>query len=171
MMCLFMISVCPSVCGWYDELIFSLVPNVLKRTFQNSDVNLESRSDTKVLGMPWCLNTVSWKTLAICMADMLALTGIILTYLDKRSTNTAMASCPCMVRGSLTIKSRDTDSQNVSGTGRDWSNPAGAWFAGLFIWQLWHARTNDMTSSFWWGHQEIRDKFACSRSATLAVLQ
>ncbi len=154
-----MISVCLSVCGWYEELMLTFVSSVLKRTFQNSDVNLESRSDTRVFGIPWCLNMVSWKTFANCIAYMLVLVGIIQTYLDNRSINTAIASYPRWVRGSLTMKSRDTDSQYFSGTGRGWSRPACAWFAGLFIWQLWHDRTKSCSSLNWCGHQVMRDRF------------
>jgi len=46
------LSVWPSVCGWYDELISSLTPNSLNNSFQKRLVNTLSLSVTVVVGNP-----------------------------------------------------------------------------------------------------------------------
>ena len=45
-------SIIPSVWGWYGELIFNLVLDIVKNSCQNLLMNMESRSLTIVLDMP-----------------------------------------------------------------------------------------------------------------------
>ena len=53
----FTTSVCPSVCGWCDELNFKSVFNFFHNVHQKYPTNLVSRSDTILLGRPCSLTT------------------------------------------------------------------------------------------------------------------
>ena len=121
-------------CGRYG--IF--VPKCLKTLCQNLLVNFESQSDTITLGSPWFRKIVIKKNFATSRAVADICIGWQCALLESRSTNTTMASCPCLVKGNCTIKSMVTSSHLLPGVGRGCSNPAGIWLFGLFLWQMSH---------------------------------
>ena len=70
-------SVYPSICGWNAVDICGQIPDNCSNSFQTSNVNLESRSDTITVGRPWCLHTSRTKMTARSAA-------IFPSYLSRR---------------------------------------------------------------------------------------
>src|SRR3569833_2015811 len=75
------------------------------------------------------------------------------TYLENLSTKTRMESKPLWVRGSLTIRSIDTESHRRFGIGRGCSRPAFLRVDDLLVWQLGQDSTYSSTSLRNSGHQ------------------
>ena len=126
----------------------SLVPKVLKRVCQNLLVNLASLLDTMDLGRPCNQKMYSKKSLAVSGAVAVVLVGAKCTILEKVSTKTTIASCPALVLGSWVMKSMDTCSQALVGTGKGCSNPAGDCWLVLMRWHESQVLTYCRTSLF-----------------------
>lgn len=102
-------SICLSVCGWYAELIRSWVPLSRKSSFQKRLMNRGSRSETKLLGIPWSFLTMSIKsTTTECEVWWVGSMPRWMPF-NKRSTTTKMVMRPWYT-GRPTIKSRERSS-------------------------------------------------------------
>lgn len=122
----FVLSVCPSVCGWKAVDMDSLTPVSLNSVRQNLLVNFVSRSDMMAFGSPCSRNMLSKNSLAVFGAVVVVSVGIRCTIFDSRSTTTRMASCPFLVSGSCVMKSMEIISQGRFGMGSGCNRPGGS---------------------------------------------
>ncbi|OWZ17201.1 hypothetical protein PHMEG_0008896 [Phytophthora megakarya] len=93
------------------------VPRSVNTSCQKRAVKRGSRSDTKSVGMPWCLNTMSTNRRAVCTDVTSAATAARCTILLKRSTKTTILVFRLESRGRPNMKSIETDSQHSDGVG------------------------------------------------------
>jgi len=145
----------PSVCGWYVELIVSLLPKAPCKVCQNRDVNRGSLSDTMLEGTPCNLTTslmYSWANLII---DILRFMAKKCALLVSRSTMTQMVSCPLKVCGRWVTKSIEMLSHFHTGTSKGCIIPPGLWCSTFTFWQVRQADTYCATSFFIPCHQKF----------------
>ena len=93
----FTCSVCPEVCGWYAELLISLVPKALCKCSQKQAINYGPWSEIMVLGTP--CNLTIWETYSSAYFPMgyFMLIGTKRADLVRQSTMNHMESWPCCV--------------------------------------------------------------------------
>ena len=92
-------SVWPSVWGWKDVDLVSLVSNIDQRLDQNMLRNLLSRYDMIECGIPMCTHTRSKKSLAMDSAVIFFLQAAIMAIFENLSTTTKTQSFPYLVEG------------------------------------------------------------------------
>ena len=142
------LSVCPSVCGWYAVLKSSWVPIASCNFCQNLDVNWVPLSDTMDTGTP-CSDTMCLMyNYAYCATELVVLTGRKYADFVNLSTITHMESYPLCVLGNPTIKSIAIRSHFHSGNGISYNNPVDFWCSIFTYWQVRHEATNLATSFF-----------------------
>ena len=142
----FATSVCPSDCGWYDELKRSFVPFIVKSSRQNLLINNGSLSDTMLLGMPWRHPKISMNNRATVCAVCWVGNIPKCKPFEKRSTMTKMHVLP-RYEGSPVIKSMDRSSHGSVGIGRGQRSPPGLQLSYLVCWHVAQAVTNLRVSS------------------------
>ena len=126
----------------------SRVPNLDMSAFQNSDVNLESRSDTITRGIPWSFTTVSKNRAAVSGALSVFFVGTKCTRLVNLSTTIRiMFQSPSPEGMNGPAKSMVTVCHLLGGTCKGCRRPLGLPLVrALFLWQtvqLWqYVRTS-----------------------------
>ena len=85
------LSVCPSVCGWYAVDNQGWIPNLLQMSFITCNVNCGPLSDTIPVGSPWCFHTWHKYSFVVSRVDTLLVQGMNSTSLEKWSTTTCYA--------------------------------------------------------------------------------
>ena len=90
-------SVWPSVWGWKDLDLASLVSNIDQRLDQNMMRNLMSRSDMIYCGIPKCTHTHSKKSLAVASTVIFFLQAAIMAIFENLSMTMKKKSFPCLV--------------------------------------------------------------------------
>jgi hypothetical protein len=105
-------------------LKFICFPNPLNNPFQKLDVNLESLSNTIVLGTPCNLEIYRMYIVAILASLCVDFPGIKWEDLVSFSTTTIIESCFLTVLGNLVMKSVVTTSHFHSGMGKGCSKLA-----------------------------------------------
>jgi hypothetical protein len=111
-------SVWPSVWGWKEVDLVSLVSSSDQRLDQNVLRNRLSRSETMVCWIPKCTQTRSKKILEVAFVVMFFLQAVIIAILEKRSTTTKTQPLPLLVDGRPDMLSIEMDSHGLSGVGR-----------------------------------------------------
>ena len=140
-------SFAPSLCGWNDVLIATLVPRSRHNSCQNFEVNRVSLSLTILSDNPWCLN-ISWKySLAVSAAPHVMLNLIRWTLFETESMMTRIESWPLPVLGRSVIKSIDISDQRLSGGMSGVNLPILGWCLALLLWHSWHPLTYRSISS------------------------
>ena len=91
---LFILSVCPSVCGWKAVDIFCLMLNLEQTSLKNNEVKRVSLSDTIDSGIPNLLQTLSIKICANSFAPICVFVRANTVILESLSTNTMIAVLP-----------------------------------------------------------------------------
>lgn len=120
---LFRISDCPSVWGWYAELIRDLVPCNSNKVFQNRLIKIGSLSDM-LLGNMWRLQTILVKRSVALLAENWEGNISKWAYSQKRSITTIITVFPWYA-GKFAIKSITMSSQMKEGSRIDCGRPAG----------------------------------------------
>ena len=127
------LSVYPSVCRWYVELYLNSVPIILCKLLQKPEMNLGSRSETIVTGIPCNGIILSTYNLANLSTDHDILTGSSLQTLVSLSTKTQMPLWPAKL-GKPTIKSIAISSHFHCGMGKGCNKPPGHWCSTFTCW-------------------------------------
>jgi len=116
-------SVCPSVWGWNAVDIRDRMPEIHRNSFQTSEVNRESLSDTMSVGWPWCFHTSLANTTARSLAVFLFfIRGTKCAILVNRSTITQGWS-HSSDSGSSVMKSIAIDCHGAYGSSRSEGRP------------------------------------------------
>ncbi len=119
---MFIILICPLVCGWKKILNFSLDPTFFMNNVQNYNIDFTSRSFTMTFGIPLCQTHMSKKSFAIPTTMVFVWVGANLTNFENLATTTKMASVPSHSRRHV-IKSIETLLNGPKGIGRGIYNP------------------------------------------------
>ena len=112
---LFILSVCPSVSGWYGVESLPCMPSFLQNTFQNSATNYSPLSDSIKRGSPSVLKTCLMNSSASCSAVQVFRQAIRRMSFVSLSTTTSTVSQPFDYSRSVT-KSMERSSYALSGT-------------------------------------------------------
>ena len=121
----FVLSVCPSVCGWKAVLNHLSIPKFFVVSFHNSEVNRLPLSVMISLGIPCRRTTCCMKSVANCRASRSFRHGIKWLILVRRSMTTSIVSYPFEF-GKSVMKSIAIDRQGWSGTSFGCRSPYGA---------------------------------------------
>ena len=119
-------------------------PKSLHKLLRKWDRNLESLSDTILLGTPCNLITSRRYNSAMWVASSVLWQGMKCAIFENLSTTTIIASLPLWVLGSATMKSILTSSHGWAGTGKGVYNPWWNWL--LALWQMAQVVTTLLTS-------------------------
>lgn len=143
---LLVISIWPSICGWWKVLYKSLVPNLLYKVFQKWLRNLISLSSTMVLGMPYKLIISLMNNLATLLASLVLLHGVKWAVLAKWSTTIMMESLTFCVLSNITMNSMFGSSYGGSGTDEGVYEPnlkraLALWQVPHLVMMAWHLPT------------------------------
>lgn len=121
------ISDCPSVCRWYDVLLFNSVPWRRNSSCQKLLINILSRSEIMDPGKPCKRTTFLMKASATIAAVNGRRKAIKWAYFVKRSTTTRIEFTP-FDNGSHSIKSMVISSQTRERMCKGCKKPAGDWW-------------------------------------------
>lgn len=151
--------VCPSIWGWYAELIFRRVPLSLNSSCQKPLMNKGSRSKMRLRGMPWILLTISMNRMAT-IRDVWWV-GNIPKWIPYENllTTTRMAVLPWK-DGKPVIKSSERSSHDWHGTGNEFNKPATLLASYFLCWQSKQVATNCSTSLWSPGQSKFSVKHA-----------
>jgi len=152
------LSDCPSIWGWYAELILSCVPNAAYIDCQNLDVNRGSRSDTMLAGTPCNLTTSLTYNSANLSIDSFWFIGKKWAHFVSRSTITQIASKPLVVLGKWVTKSIAMLSHFHWGISNGSRVPPGLWCSIFAFWQTRQDGTKSATFVFMPVHQNVAFK-------------
>lgn len=161
----FILSVWPSVWGWYAELRIRWVPRLVCNCSQKRATNWVPRSEMMVFGTPCKHSMRSTYNSAYFLAGYTVLTGRKCADLVSLSTTTQMESYPFWVWGNPTMKSMLISSHFHSGMFKGWRVPAGLRWLALTLRQISHSDTYLAISLFILVHQNC-----CLRSWYILLL-
>ena len=120
---LLMTSIEPSVWLQKEVDLVSLVSNNIQRLDHNVLMNLLSRFDIMVYGIPKCTHTHSKKSFTVSSTVILFLQADNIAILENLSMTTNTQSLPCLVEGRPDRQSIEVDSQGWMGVGRGLYKP------------------------------------------------
>ena len=143
----FILSVCPSVCGWYAEENNSFDSSVSKTARQNRLINRGSRSDTIDCGIPCKRKTLSKNICANPILSTVEDTGAKWAILLNLSTKTTHLVNLFIVSGNPDTISIEMLSHRLAGTGSGCNSPATLLFCDLYSWHSLHDSTYAFTSA------------------------
>jgi len=127
---------CPSVWGWYAELLLNCVPNVACNDCQNREVNLGSRSNTMLSSTPCNLTTSRTYNSANLSIDHFWFIGRKCAHFVSLSTITQTESWPLVDRRRCVTKSIEILSHFHWGTSSGCRVPPGLWCSILAFWHM-----------------------------------
>ena len=119
----FTLSVWPSICGWYVELLRSWVPRHSKSCSQKRETKTNPLSEMIVRGTPCKVTIWSKYISAYFLVVYLVSTRIKWADLVRRSTMAQIESKPMEVRDKPTMKSIEISSYFQTGIGKGCKNP------------------------------------------------
>ena len=133
-------SVCPSLCGWYDELIASWVSLSLNNSCHTWLVKIRSLSEIIVFGRPWSLYIFAKYNCATCRAVKGWERGMKCPYLVNLSITTSMVlnQLDC---GRPSMKSRLTTAHGWDGIANGCRRPGDLMCSTFACWQIVQALT------------------------------
>ena len=126
--------------------MFKVVPKKVNNSVQNVSMNLPSLSLTMLDGMPYNFTMCLKNSWAVSSTEHNLGVGTNVAYFENRSMITKMTSYSPTF-GRCVMKSRDTLSQGLVGTGRGSKSPETLAFSTLSCWQMRHVLVYCIMSS------------------------
>ena len=137
---LFILSVCPSICGWNVVESFGWISSCLHKSPMTCDANCGPRSDTMLLGSPWFFHMyimeIESGSIKSC-GRLVARNKLYFLWEVIYSTTTRIES-NLFDSGKSVVKSAMTSVHGMSSSSRGWSFPCGARLDGFIRAHLLH---------------------------------
>ena len=136
----FILSICPSVCGWYDINSFVSIPSILFNSFVISIANCGSWSDI-ILSSNLCnFHTLSLNNLANSSTVIPSVVATKYVILENLLQTTRITSFPA-ITGNFVMKSTIRCIYSFSGTSLSFNFPASAPILFFILWYISHSST------------------------------